>query len=269
MSKNTCKCETFRSKPIVTSRRPFLFEKDVTVARRDQEILEEIPGVEAAWPCGASEKEITCDDKGYVAEIRLSRKNLTMKRIPSGLLKLNYTRLLAINNNAIAGPIPSTICRDLPHLTHALLYRNKLNGPIPDDIGQCGRLVSFVAYGNRLDGTLPDSIWRLRRLRVLDLSFNRLEGTVSNELDRLVDLEALYLDHNRFSGPFPSAIGRLWSIQTMRLNDNDAMSGVARKVAVEDIFSDALLDRAVGTRGLRDAQGGFARTRRREHEYSG
>ena len=47
------------------------------------------------------------------------------------------------------------------------LYRNRLTGPIPPELGKLKNLVSLDLYDNALTGSIPESLGNLRSLTFL------------------------------------------------------------------------------------------------------
>ncbi|KAJ4761304.1 Leucine-rich repeat protein kinase family protein [Rhynchospora pubera] len=96
---------------------------------------------------------------------------------PSSLARLDQLRILSLNFNSLAGPVP-----DLSPLTNLKAL--------------------FLAH-NRFSGPFPASLLSLHRLRTLDLSHNFFTGSLPLPLTRLPRLLVLQLDSNAFTGPVP------------------------------------------------------------------
>lgn len=47
------------------------------------------------------------------------------------------------------------------------LYRNRIVGKIPKELGNLGKLVSMDLYGNKFEGKIPKSFANLKSLRFL------------------------------------------------------------------------------------------------------
>ena len=84
---------------------------------------------------------------------------------------------LRLNNNNLAGPLPSEI-QQLSALQVLHLSSNQLTGPIPADIGQLEALAELHLGGNQLSGLLPAALGQLQALTHLHLISNQLSGPI-------------------------------------------------------------------------------------------
>lgn len=80
---------------------------------------------------------------------------------------------------------------------------NKLEGNIPEVIGDLIFLKGVNLSHNSLNGHIPSSLRNLKDLEWLDLSSNELIGEISSDLLQLTFLEQLNLSHNQLVGPIP------------------------------------------------------------------
>ncbi|XP_027149371.1 probable inactive receptor kinase At5g67200 [Coffea eugenioides] len=97
---------------------------------------------------------------------------------------------------------PSTLTR-LDQLRVLSLQNNSLAGPIPDLSGLVNLKVLFLSH-NSFTGSIPPSLSTLHRLKTLDLSHNNLTGPVPISFNNLDRLYTLRLDSNRFNGSIPA-----------------------------------------------------------------
>ncbi|KAL2551999.1 disease resistance family protein/LRR family protein [Forsythia ovata] len=96
---------------------------------------------------------------------------------------------------------------------------NKLQGPIPDAIGNLSSLSYLSFYKNQLEGEIPISLGNLSSLSFLDLSSNQFTGIVPR-LALSSSLTFLYLYDNMFNGTVTQIIGSLSKIRYLRLGSN-------------------------------------------------
>ncbi|KAF8028269.1 hypothetical protein BT93_E1008 [Corymbia citriodora subsp. variegata] len=83
------------------------------------------------------------------------------------------------------------------------LSNNKLEGFIPELIGDLKSLRMLNLSNNYLFGSIPSSLASLIVLESLDLSWNNLVGEIPQQLAHLTFLSNFDVSHNRLSGPIP------------------------------------------------------------------
>ena len=76
------------------------------------------------------------------------------------------------------------------------LYRNRLTGAIPPELGNLSNLISLILIDNDLTGDIPPELGNLSRLIYLGLEDNELTGNIPPELGNLSDLQGLWFDRN-------------------------------------------------------------------------
>ncbi|XP_071735632.1 receptor-like protein EIX1 [Rutidosis leptorrhynchoides] len=106
-----------------------------------------------------------------------------------------------------------------------ILNDNKLNGFIPESLGNLTSLQDLVLSGNQLTGPIPTSIGKLAFLQRLDLSENLLNGTIPSSMGRLSKLQFLDLSSNLLQGSIPDSTGQLSKLQFLDISNN-SLSGV-------------------------------------------
>ncbi|KAL1360882.1 hypothetical protein AAHE18_04G210500 [Arachis hypogaea] len=155
-------------------------------------------------------------------------------------------KFLDLSWNEITGVVP-----DISHLSslqELLLDNNRLNGTIPEAIGELSSLEYLNLASNQLEGQIPISLFHVCSLRELDLSGNRLSGqfhefakALSNcnhkqlqtlkmgwneiigmvpDLSSFSSLQVLRLDSNGLNGTLHEGIGQLSNLRELRLGNN-------------------------------------------------
>ncbi|KAL2555855.1 disease resistance family protein/LRR family protein [Forsythia ovata] len=104
-------------------------------------------------------------------------------------------------------------------LSNIDLGSNKLQGPIPNAIGNLLSLSYLSLHENQLEGEIPISLGNLSSLSYLDLSYNQLIGIVPH-LALSSSLTHLSLDHNMFNGTVTQSIGSLSKLEYLNLGSN-------------------------------------------------
>jgi uncharacterized membrane-anchored protein/ribosomal protein L35AE/L33A len=71
---------------------------------------------------------------------------------------------------------------DSGHVSRLYLYSNNLNGEIPPELGNLGKLKRLLLYNNILSGAIPFELGNLTKLEYLRLEDNNLCGEIPDEL---------------------------------------------------------------------------------------
>ncbi|XLR46135.1 hypothetical protein S83_030795 [Arachis hypogaea] len=109
-----------------------------------------------------------------ILEVNLSSNALTGQLSP-GIEKLRALVLLDLSRNDISGDIPAISSLALQNLS---LASNKLQGSIPESLGQLVSLNSLDLSQNLLSGSIPKSLVSLTFLKYINLSYNNLQGEI-------------------------------------------------------------------------------------------
>jgi len=100
------------------------------------------------------------------------------------------------------------------------LSANKLDGPLPSEIGELKGLV-YIDFGfNRLTGFFPVEIAKLQNVKRINFSNNNFQGNIPSEIRHVKLLNELFLSSNQFTGTIPSEVGNLTKIKIMDLSHN-------------------------------------------------
>ncbi|CAJ1974462.1 unnamed protein product [Sphenostylis stenocarpa] len=161
-------------------------------------------------------------------------------------------QILMINDNHLAGDLPSSVanlsgnlqqfCVANNFLTGALhdlqklvIYSNRLSGEIPDFFGNLTNLYTLGMGNNQFSGRIHRSIGQCKRLTILDLGMNRLGGTIPKEIFQLSGLTSLYLAGNSLQGSLPPKVGTMKQLETMDISDNQLSENIPMEI--EHCFS--------------------------------
>ncbi|XP_039166447.1 putative receptor like protein 25 [Eucalyptus grandis] len=82
---------------------------------------------------------------------------------------------------------------------------NRLEGPIPDTIGDLKALYFLNLSHNAILGSIPPVLGNLHQLESLDLSWNYLNGSIPAQLVNLDFLSFLNLSNNQLVGSIPTS----------------------------------------------------------------
>lgn len=100
------------------------------------------------------------------------------------------------------------------------LHDNRLQGTLPNSLGNLKNLHLLGLWENQLSGTIPSSIGNLTALSILDLSNNSLTGPLPTEMKKLSNLTSLWACNNQLSGPIPSQLNELDNLKSLNLESN-------------------------------------------------
>ncbi|KAL6296185.1 hypothetical protein ACE6H2_004327 [Prunus campanulata] len=152
--------------------------------------------------------------------IDLSR-NSFVSHIPPSFA--NFQKLLSmdLSNNLLNGSISTEIFQNLPSLSTILnLSNNFLSGPLPEEIGLLGSVVTIDLSDNRLSGLIPNTIGKCTSLEGLLMARNKLSGPLPNVLGDMRGLEILDLSSNQLSGSIPDKLEDLQVLSYLNLSFN-------------------------------------------------
>ncbi|TKW37274.1 hypothetical protein SEVIR_1G036500v4 [Setaria viridis] len=139
------------------------------------------------------------------------QKNLSVVRIVGNQFEAT--------NDADWGFLTSlTNCSNMLEL--GLSY-NKLQGVLPNSIGNLSTRLEYLAIGNNnLTGAIPEGIGNLINLNYLSMGNNIFKGAIPLSFGNLKKLDRLYLLNNALSGPIPVTLGNLTKLTRLRLSTN-------------------------------------------------
>ncbi|KAK3444977.1 hypothetical protein EUGRSUZ_A00585, partial [Eucalyptus grandis] len=104
--------------------------------------------------------------------------SVTFKGLQLELVKiLTVFTLIDFSSNRLEGPIPEAL-GDLRALYFLNLSHNVFSGPIPPSLGKIQQLESLDLSHNYLNGTIPMQLSDLNSLSFLNLSYNQLVGMI-------------------------------------------------------------------------------------------
>ncbi|XP_056172663.1 receptor-like protein 19 [Syzygium oleosum] len=102
---------------------------------------------------------------------------------------------------------------------------NKLEGAIPDTLGDLKALHVLNLSHNAISGTIPPVLGNLGQLESLDLSGNYLNGTIPAQLANLNFLSSLNLSNNQLVGSIPTS-GQFLTFSRSSLEGNLGLCGL-------------------------------------------
>ena len=103
------------------------------------------------------------------------------------------------------------------------LRGNRLDGPIPLELGGLAELDTLILFDNRLDGPIPSELGRLAKAKLVVLAANELSGPIPAELGGMANVEGLFLNGNKLTS-VPAELGELANLRELSLNFNQLTS---------------------------------------------
>jgi hypothetical protein len=117
-------------------------------------------------------------------------------------------KALLLNYNNLSGSLPSNL--GFSKLSYLALANNKLTGPIPSSISHLqDSLFEVLLLNNQLSGCLPHELGMLTKAAVIDAGMNQLTGPIPSSFSCLSSVEQLNLAGNRLYGQVPDALCKL------------------------------------------------------------
>lgn len=155
--------------------------------------------------------------KSMTGELWIGGKNITGTM--NGIENFTSISRLNLYKNKLTGEIPKDL-GNLSNLTALQLSNNKLSGEIPSGLGNLSNLTFLELMGNELTGEIPSSLGNLKNLEHLSLQNNQLSGEIPSSLGDLNNLIEMYLARNQLSGEIPSSLGDLHNLIGLYLQMN-------------------------------------------------
>ncbi|KAH9301085.1 hypothetical protein KI387_012668 [Taxus chinensis] len=138
--------------------------------------------------------------------------------IPRKMSGLSALRKFDASMNILRGNIPENLAA-LP-LESLSLFRNRLEGTIPEAIANSPNLFELKLFENNLTGSLPPNLGENSALQTLDVVENQLGGSLPSGLCKQGKLEILNLFGNEFTGDLPKEYGACLSLTRVRIQNN-------------------------------------------------
>ena len=108
------------------------------------------------------------------------------------------------------GELPRELA-SISTLSNLLLFSNKLNGDVPDEIFSL-KLEKFDVEVNMLSGDIfPDKLFVNSAETVVDylISTNKFSGTIPTDVGKLLKLEKFWVAENDLTGTIPSELANV------------------------------------------------------------
>ncbi|PIN26822.1 Serine/threonine protein kinase [Handroanthus impetiginosus] len=155
----------------------------------------------------------------------------------SSLTKLRHLKELVIDGNPFGGKLPTSIGNFSTSLEIFSAHKCKIEGKIPEEIGNLSGLTMLALLGNEFTGDIPKTVIGLRKLQELYLQKNKIMGFIPDEICSLGNLGAVGLFQNQFFGALPSCLGNMTSLRYLSLAFNRLNSSLPADIwSLSDIL---------------------------------
>ncbi|KAG0531752.1 hypothetical protein BDA96_04G049200 [Sorghum bicolor] len=152
--------------------------------------------------------------------------------LPDELFNATSLEYLSFPNNGLHGILDSEHIINLRNLAHLDLGGNRLNGNIPDSIGQLKRLEELHLNNNNMSGELPSTLSNCTNLITIDLKVNNFGGELQKvNFFSLPNLKTLDLLYNNFTGTIPESIYSCSKLNALRLSSNNLHGQLSPRIA--------------------------------------
>ncbi|XP_047261636.1 LRR receptor-like serine/threonine-protein kinase EFR [Capsicum annuum] len=182
--------------------------------------------------------------------LNLVANNLTSESLLSFLTSLTNCRNLTyldISFNPLNDMLPASTGNLSPSLRTFFAMCCKIQGRIPDEVGNVSSLLDLRLSGNNLVGSIPATIGNLTKLQLFHLTNNKLTGFIGDHICKLQHLGNIYFGQNQLSGSLPNCLGNITSLREIHLGSNKLSSntppslGNLQDLVVLDLLSNNMV----------------------------
>jgi Leucine-rich repeat (LRR) protein len=152
--------------------------------------------------------------------------------LPDELFNATSLEYLSFPNNGLEGILDGGQIINFRNLVHLDLGGNRLNGKIPDSIGELKRIEELHLNHNNMYGELPSTLGNCTNLITIDLKGNNFSGELHKvNFFNLHNLRTLDLLYNNFIGTVPESIYSCSKLVALRLSNNNLHGQLSPRIS--------------------------------------
>ncbi|XP_027942616.1 putative receptor-like protein kinase At3g47110 [Vigna unguiculata] len=153
-------------------------------------------------------------------QIVMINDNLLAGELPSSVANLSRNlEDFCVANNFLTGTIPRGM-KKFQNLISLSFENNSFTGELSSEIGALNTLQRLAIHSNRLSGDIPDIFGNLTNLFILTMGNNQLSGRIHQSIGQCKRLSFLDLSMNRLGGTVSNEIFQLSSLRMLNLAGN-------------------------------------------------
>ncbi|KAJ9675202.1 hypothetical protein PVL29_024232 [Vitis rotundifolia] len=163
----------------------------------------------------------------------------------NSLANCTQLELLYLNDNQLAGKLPTSVANLSTHLLEFCISNNFLTGSIPQGFERFQNLLALDICQNLFTGndakcqnlkrrSKTEQAQCLERLEVLDACNNQLSRNISTTIGSCLSLHTFNIATNKLSGSIPVSMGKLIALESLDLSSNSLTGGIPEEL--EDLL---------------------------------
>ena len=187
-----------------------------------------VKAVDAVVPITAYAKKFifACEGQEWfinAVEGVLRQNQKTLSTISSAE-DLNAIKSLGLKGKKIEGYIPEAI-GELKELRYLFLSDNKLSGSIPDSLYKLPKLQNVDISNNEYSGSIPQRFGMMKSLKYLNLRGNQYTGTIPDSILDNISITYLDVSSNQLSGKLPENLSHMTALEYLAVSENSWSMG--------------------------------------------
>ncbi|KAL5145728.1 putative LRR receptor-like serine/threonine-protein kinase [Glycine soja] len=165
-------------------------------------------------------------------QILMINDNHLAGELPSSFANLSGNlQQLCVANNLLTGTLPEGM-EKFQNLISLSFENNAFFGELPSEIGALHILQQIAIYNNSLSGEIPDIFGNFTNLYILAMGYNQFSGRIHPSIGQCKRLIELDLGMNRLGGTIPREIFKLSGLTTLYLEGNSLHGSLPHEVKI-------------------------------------